>query len=128
MEIQIGFHDAFGLDLVCSGLSARTARITLPPTHAVILLLSLKGKVYDISGWKDHPGGRIIFSHAGEDCTQIFTAFHPPYSYNILSQFLIGELDESSMESLTSKYKELYKAYGELRMKVSAAGLFKGDE
>ncbi len=112
--------------MVCSDLLARTARITVPPTDAVIL--SLKGKVYDVSGWKDHPGGRIIFSHAGEDCTQIFTAFHPPSTYNILSRFLIGELDESSRESLTSNHKELYEAYGDLRLKVSAAGLFKGDE
>eukprot|EP01084_Bolivina_argentea_P016102 30168_1 len=86
------------------------------------------GKVYDVSGWKEHPGGRILFSHAGEDCTNIFTAFHPASSYNVMSRFLIGELDKSSWEQLTSERKELYGAYRGLRMQLMDAGLFEANK
>ncbi len=99
-----------------------------PPSHSRCNIIYLKGKVYDVSGWKDHPGGRILFSHAGEDCTDIFAAFHPPSAYNIISGFLIGELDKPSLELLTSKRKELHEAYRGLRIELMNAGLFKGNE
>ena len=28
--------------------------------------LAYKGKVYDVSNWVDHPGGSVIFTHAGD--------------------------------------------------------------
>ncbi len=100
-----------------------------PPSHSRCnVLYTSKGKVYDISGWKGHPGGRVLFSHVGEDCTDIFTAFHPASSYNVLSRFLIGELDKPSLEELTNKREELQKAYRRLRIQLMAAGLFKRNE
>ena len=33
--------------------------------------ISYRGKVYDVSGYNDHPGGSVIFTHAGDDATDI---------------------------------------------------------
>ena len=38
--------------------------------------MSYKGRVYDVSNWGSHPGGKVIFTHAGHDFTDIFAAFH----------------------------------------------------
>ena len=50
------------------------------------------GKVYDVSGWNDHPGGSVIFTHAGDDMTDAFNLFHPPTARAALDQFYIGEV------------------------------------
>ncbi len=86
------------------------------------------GKVYDVSGWKEHPGGRVIFSHAGEDCTDIFTAFHPASARDVMPRFLIGELDQSSAEYINNRRKKLHKAYREVRGQLVEAGLFNGSK
>ncbi len=91
------------------------------------MLLYLKGKVYDVSGWVGHPGGRVVFSHAGEDCSDIFTAFHPNSAYNVMANFLIGELDESSAGQVRSRHKELHVAYREVRQELMDRGLFNGE-
>eukprot|EP01035_Chromulina_nebulosa_P062753 gene62753-85815_t len=85
--------------------------------------ISYKGKVYDVSSWEDHPGGSVIFTHAGDDCTDIFTAFHPATALKDLQSFEIGTLDES-IETKTQKQKEFEKSYRELRAKILAMGLF----
>lgn len=59
--------------------------------------LAYKGKVYDVSNWEDHPGGSVIFTHAGDDCTDIFAAFHPMSAMKDLKKFEIGELDDSAL-------------------------------
>lgn len=114
--------------------------------------LSYKGRVYDVSSWEDHPGlsseeskqcmfltflfiyllgGSVIFTHAGDDCTDIFAAFHPASALKDLQKFEIGELDESIVPSALyanklkpEKQKEFEKAYRELRAKIIALGLF----
>eukprot|EP01038_Epipyxis_sp_PR26KG_P016254 gene16254-22133_t len=93
--------------------------------------VSYKGKVYDVSAWEDHPGGSVIFTHAGDDCTDIFAAFHPPAALSYLKKFEIGELDESIAPSSLyefklkpEKQKEFEKAYRELRAKIISMGLF----
>lgn len=93
--------------------------------------MSFKGKVYDVSNWYDHPGGSVIFSHAGDDCTDIFTAFHPGSALKDMARFEIGELDESIIPSDKSanklkpeKQKAFEKAYRELRAKMVTMGLF----
>jgi cytochrome b involved in lipid metabolism len=35
-----------------------------------------QNRVYDVSDWYEHPGGAVIFTHAGDDMTDIFAAFH----------------------------------------------------
>lgn len=93
--------------------------------------MTYKGKVYDVSGWEDHPGGSVIFTHAGDDCTDIFAAFHPPSALRDLQKFEIGDLDETVIPSALQanklkpeKQKAFEKGYRELRAKILAAGLF----
>lgn len=83
--------------------------------------LAYKGKVYDVSGWEGHPGGSVIFTHAGDDCTDVFGAFHPASALKDLAKFEIGVLDESK---IPQKQKDFEKAYRELRAKLIAMGLF----
>ena len=40
-------------------------------------------------------GGSVIFTHAGDDMTDVYNAFHPPSANDVLAKFEIGELDES---------------------------------
>ena len=56
--------------------------------------------MYDVSNWNDHPGGSVIFTHAGDDCTDIFTAFHPSSALKHLEKFEIGDLDDTKNISL----------------------------
>ena len=85
-----------------------------------------KGRVYDVSSWHDHPGGSVIFTHAGDDFTDIFAAFHPASALKDLEKFYIGDLvDSVDKESLNRKAFE--KSYRELRAKVIALGLFNAD-
>lgn len=91
--------------------------------------IAYRGKVYDVSNWEDHPGGSVIFTHAGDDCTDIFTAFHPGTVMEELKRFEIGELDESAAANNINKLKpekqkEFEKAYRELRRKLVTQGLF----
>lgn len=93
-----------------------------------------KGKVYDVSNWHDHPGGSVIFTHGGDDFTDIFTAFHPASALKDLQRFYIGELDESVVPQrpnhngfTVEKQKEFEKAYRQLNAKMVAAGLYKAD-
>jgi cytochrome b involved in lipid metabolism len=87
--------------------------------------LSYKGKVYDVSNWEDHPGGSVIFTHAGDDCTDIFAAFHPASALMDLKRFEIGDLDESIVPSSLYEFKlkpekqKLFEqAYRDLRAKI----------
>ena len=89
------------------------------------------GKVYDVSNWNDHPGGSVIFSHAGDDMTDVFAAFHPPSAWNVISKYEIGDLDESVIPSglyanklVPQKQKNFEKAYRDLRLQLVQMGLF----
>lgn len=93
--------------------------------------MSFRGKVYNFSNWQDHPGGSVIFTHAGDDCTDIFTAFHPASALKELEKFEVGVLDESIIPSglyankfKPERQKEFEKGYRELRAKIVAMGLF----
>jgi len=94
--------------------------------------ISYQGKVYDVSNWEDHPGGSVIFTHAGDDCTDIFAAFHPVSALKSLENFTIGELDESIIPSglyanklKPQDQKDFEKAYRSLRAKLVSMGMFK---
>ena len=52
-----------------------------------------------------YSGGSVIFTHAGDDCTDIFTAFHPGTVMEELKRFEIGELDESAAANNINKLK-----------------------
>ena len=83
-----------------------------------------RGKVYDVSGWRDHPGGNVIFTHAGDDFTDIFAAFHAIGSHQYMEQFYIGDLDQAT-ESKTDAQRNFEKAYRDLRGKLITAGFYK---
>lgn len=84
-------------------------------------------KVYDVSDWYEHPGGAVIFTHAGDDMTDIFAAFHAPGSHNMMKKFLIGELIPESVSGKDSKQIAFEKGYRDLRSKMVMMGLFKSN-
>lgn len=67
----------------------------------------------------------MIFSHAGDDFTDVFAAFHPPSALNSLEKFYIGDLDDSTY--LKEEEKKFREAYRNLRSKLLAMGMFKSD-
>jgi len=84
-------------------------------------------KVYDVSNWHDHPGGGVVFTHAGDDATDIFAAFHARGSENLLRKFLIGDLIVDSVEHKDAHQHAFEAAYRELRMQLIQMGMFKGN-
>ena len=56
-----------------------------------------QNKVYDVSNWHDHPGGAVVFTHAGDDMTDIFAAFHAQGSQAMMKKFYIGDLIPESV-------------------------------
>jgi len=92
--------------------------------------MSIGTKVYDVSNWHAHPGGSVIFTHAGDDMTDVFNMFHPPSAFAGLNKFYIGNLVADVIEDETKKADDLKqrnfeRAYRSLRGKMIAAGLFK---
>ncbi len=38
----------------------------------------VRGSVYNVTEWvPKHPGGPLVYVHAGKDCTQLFDSYHP---------------------------------------------------
>ena len=74
---------------------------------------AIEGRVFDVSAWQDHPGGRVLYSAAGTDATDSFRAFHSAAGYAALARFEIGELEPKAREALApsgfeAEYRELY--------------------
>jgi fatty acid desaturase/cytochrome b involved in lipid metabolism len=85
--------------------------------------LVIKDKVYDVSRFAEqHPGGSVIYTHAGRDATDIFAGFHAPSTWKLLQQFYIGNY--KSLEPTP----ELLKDYRELRGVFMRARLFKSSK
>jgi fatty acid desaturase len=84
-------------------------------------------KVYDVSNWHEHPGGAVVFTHAGDDATDIFAAFHAPGSQNMMKRFLIGDLIVDSVEHKHAKQHEFERSYRDLRAKLVMMGMFKAN-
>lgn len=83
-------------------------------------------KVYDVSDWLEHPGGAVIFTHAGDDMTDIFAAFHAAGSINMMHRFYIGDLDQETTEK-DSQQIAFEKGYRDLRSKLMVMGMFKSN-
>lgn len=84
-------------------------------------------KVYDVSDWHEHPGGAVVFTHAGDDATDIFAAFHAPGSQNMMKKFLIGDLIIESVEHKDDHQRDFERAYRDLRSKLVIMGMFKSN-
>ena len=87
-----------------------------------------QNKVYDVSNWHEHPGGAVIFTHAGDDATDIFAAMHAQGSQSMLKKFYIGELIPESMEHKAQRQFDFEKGYRDLRGKLVMIGMFKSSK
>lgn len=85
-------------------------------------------KVYDVSNWHEHPGGAVLFTHAGDDMTDIFAAFHAPGSHSLMKKFYIGDLVVESMTHKDAKQIAFEKGYRDLRSKLIMMGMFKSSK
>ena len=64
----------------------------------------------------------MIFSHAGAEATDIFTAFHPTSVWSQLEQFKIGRLEKTESES--GKGKTFEQDLRSLRVQMQKYGYF----
>ena len=81
-------------------------------------------KVYDVSNWHEHPGGGVIFTHAGDDMTDIFAAFHAAGSSAMMKPFYIGDLVDTPKDAQQIAFE---KGYRDLRGKLVMMGMFKSN-
>lgn len=58
------------------------------------LWIAIEEKVYDVSGFSDHPGGlEALLEQAGKDATEAFiNQGHGPKARNLMTKFLVGKL------------------------------------
>jgi len=73
----------------------------------------------------------VIFTHAGDDMTDVFAAFHPPGALRELQKYEIGDLDESVIPTgayankfVPEKQKKFESAYRDLRAQLIAMRMF----
>lgn len=85
-------------------------------------------RVYNVSDWHEHPGGGVIFTHAGDDMTDIFAAFHAQGSQAMMKQFYIGDLIPESVEHKDQRQIDFEKGYRDLRAKLVMMGMFKSSK
>lgn len=93
--------------------------------------IAIKNKVYDVTGFgREHPGGSIIFTHAGLDATDVFNAFHPASVYKWLSRFYVGELvrDPCSDPSDAKKEMEYRRDITEMKSELLKARAFQSSK
>jgi len=83
--------------------------------------LVYRSRVFDVSNWSAHPGGQIIFTHAGRDATEVFNAFHPGSAYPLLDRFYVGDLVVADRAKRTAFAADM----DILRAKVRKMGLHK---
>eukprot|EP01024_Parvocaulis_polyphysoides_P063984 TRINITY_DN7420_c0_g4_i2.p1 TRINITY_DN7420_c0_g4~~TRINITY_DN7420_c0_g4_i2.p1 ORF type:complete len:523 (-),score=68.23 TRINITY_DN7420_c0_g4_i2:1004-2470(-) len=79
-------------------------------------------KVYDVTEFvQKHPGGKIIQEYAGRDASEVFGTFHSKQAWQQLSEFYIGQLQNSSEQTIMQQdYQKLYR-------KFKKDGLFKSN-
>ena len=87
-----------------------------------------QNKVYDVSNWHDHPGGAVVFTHAGDDMTDIFAAFHAQGSQAMMKKFYIGDLIPESVTHKDQRQLDFEKGYRDLRAKLVMMGMFKSSK
>lgn len=96
----------------------------------------IHNKVYDITNFNAHPGGSVMYTHAGTDATDVFAIFHPAHAFQLLKQFYIGEVIsiksssseyeyDSGVKRYQKEHQEFVAAYRQLRATVRSLGLYK---
>jgi len=90
--------------------------------------IQIKDKVYDVSGWNEHPGANVIFTMAGEDATDVYAAFHAGTTTQFLKEFEIGEIDRAGTRHRhlvpSDKQVAFEGAYRKLRAQLVLDGMF----
>lgn len=84
-------------------------------------------KVYDVSNWHDHPGGDVIFTHGGDDFTDIFAAFHGNGAAKSLVRFQIGKVEKNASRDggdKPAKQVAFEAGYRKLRAELIRDGMF----
>eukprot|EP00002_Diphylleia_rotans_P032680 TRINITY_DN687_c0_g1_i2.p1 TRINITY_DN687_c0_g1~~TRINITY_DN687_c0_g1_i2.p1 ORF type:complete len:429 (+),score=80.78 TRINITY_DN687_c0_g1_i2:138-1424(+) len=81
----------------------------------------IRDSVYDLSSWTDHPGGEVLFRHAGQDASDVFSAFHPSSASTLLAKFRIGAIEPTRADP---KVESFQKDYRELRNRFRQSGYF----
>ena len=63
-----------------------------------------------MSQWRDHPGGLVLYTHAGQDATSVFAGFHGSGAYDTMAQFYIGDCKETL--ALENDFEKEIRALG----------------
>jgi len=69
----------------------------------------IKNRVYDVTSFGlVHPGGEVIFTHAGRDATEVFACFHAATTWNQLNKLYIGDIcEDNETDSLLEDFRKL---------------------
>jgi delta8-fatty-acid desaturase len=82
------------------------------------LVIIYDRKVYDLTKWKQyHPGGELALVHMnGKDATDAMIALHPPYVFDRLKPFYIGEYRQENFhnDKVSKDFRELNDKLWEL--------------
>eukprot|EP00245_Coleochaete_scutata_P003319 TRINITY_DN1486_c0_g3_i1.p1 TRINITY_DN1486_c0_g3~~TRINITY_DN1486_c0_g3_i1.p1 ORF type:complete len:479 (+),score=68.99 TRINITY_DN1486_c0_g3_i1:93-1439(+) len=84
--------------------------------------IAIEGKVYNVTKWiAAHPGGEItIVDMAGQDATDVFTAFHPARVAKLLPKYFVGNLVGVEVLPVVLEHRQL-------RKQLEEAGFFETD-
>eukprot|EP00741_Cyanophora_paradoxa_P005586 tig00000912_g5415.t1 len=67
-------------------------------------------KVYDVTKFvPKHPGGEVIITSAGEDATEIFSAFHAGSTFSLLRQYQIGTVKSTQTSAMIEDFRQMRK-------------------
>ncbi|KAJ4840690.1 hypothetical protein Tsubulata_035801 [Turnera subulata] len=91
--------------------------------------LIISGKVYDVTSFMDeHPGGvDILVASTGKDATIAFDDVgHKDATRELLKQYLVGEIDETTLPAKTDNTKFLIKLFFMLLLPICVLGLAVG--
>jgi len=87
------------------------------------LWIAVRGKIYDVTNWHTHPGGRdLLCLNAGRDATQIFESYHPLRANETLKKFEIGTL----LKSEHPTFPPMSPFYLDLKTKIENFFIEKG--
>jgi predicted heme/steroid binding protein len=89
-----------------------------------------EGKIYDVSGFVSHPGGKVIFTYLGRDATDVFRAFHAEGTEKQLRGRYMGDVVGPVVREETEeerRHAAFVRDYRELRGALDKAGLFRAE-
>lgn len=71
----------------------------------------IKNKVYDVTEFKDHPGGyNLLVEASGSDATESFNKVgHSPSTVESLSDYMIGFLADEDRDDADDKVEEIHE-------------------